>query len=76
MMVTQMVKRFHDFVESKVSYLDHHSPLFESVMNQLNHVAEVKEAIQVWALHVIYNMIVFYILTHFPQYIRIMLLVT
>jgi hypothetical protein len=76
MMVTQMVKRFHAFVESKVSYLDHHSPLSESVMNWLNHLAEVKEAIQIWAVHVICNMLVFYILTRFPQHVRSILIVT
>jgi hypothetical protein len=75
MMVTQMVKRFHAFVESKV-YLDNHSPLSESFMNRLNDVAEVKEAIQICTLHVIYNMLVFYILPCFPQYIRSILIVT
>jgi hypothetical protein len=44
-MVSQMVKRFHAFVEWKVLYLDQHSPLFECFMNQLNRVAEVKEAV-------------------------------
>ena len=71
-----MIKRFHAFVESKVTYLDHHSSLSESVMNRLNHVAEVKEAIQIWALHVICNMLVFYILACFPQYIHSILIVT
>jgi hypothetical protein len=46
-MVTEMVKGFHAFVDSKVFYLRCHSPLFVFVMNWLSHVAEIKEAIQV-----------------------------
>jgi len=45
-------------------------------MNRLNRVPEVKEAIRIWALHVIYDMLLFYIHTHFPQYVCRILIVT